>query len=445
MEREVEVYLAIGAEAPRVGRLWTRTRAGRESASFEYDDAWRARRDAFSIDPELVLGGGRFHTDRPLFNAFTDPAPDRWGQTLLRRNERVRARSEGRVPRTLLSIDMLVLVDDETRLGALRFRDPAGGEFLTAGRSRVPPLDELPRLLRATNRVLDEEETDDDLALLLAPGTSLGGARPKASVRTTDGKLAIAKFPSQHDDWPVTMWEAATLAMAEAGGLTVPDRRLAMVLKKPVLIIERFDRRGSECIPYMSALTALAARDGETRSYLELADVLRSSGAAPARDLEELWRRIVFNVLVSNVDDHLRNHGFLHEPGGWRLAPAFDLNPVPTDVRPRVHALAIDEEDPSAPLDRVLEIAPQLNVKPTRAQEIVREVAAVTRRWRRFASDCGITPRQLDRMATAFEHADAEAARRSSPWPDRISGTPDHFDPLRRLRRQGRTTATRRR
>jgi serine/threonine-protein kinase HipA len=411
MNRIVDVHLALGGEAPRVGRLWTRARSGRESASFEYDDGWLARSDAFSLDPELVLGGAQFHTERPLFNAFTDPAPDRWGQPLLRRNERVRARAEGRAPRTLLAVDMLTLVDDETRLGALRFRAPGGGEFLTTSLRHIPPLVELPRLLRATSRVLDDEETDDDLALLLAPGTSLGGARPKASVRDPEGRLAIAKFPSQHDEWPVTRWEAAALAMAEAAGIAVPRRQLATVMKKPVLIIERFDRRGSERIPYMSALTAMAARDGETRSYLELAEVLRSSGAAPARDLEELWRRVVFNVLVSNVDDHLRNHGFLREPGGWRLAPAFDLNPVPVDVRPRVHALAIDEEDPSAPLPRVLAIALSFNVKAARARAIVREVAAVTRRWRRFAGDCGLTQRQIDRMATAFEHEDAETAR----------------------------------
>jgi serine/threonine-protein kinase HipA len=411
MERSIDVHIALGDEAPLVGRLWTRPRAGRESASFEYDGGWLARRDAFSLDPELALGGGRFHTERPMFNAFTDPAPDRWGQPLLRRNERVRARAEGRAPRTLLAVDMLTLVDDETRLGALRFRGPGGGEFLTTGRSRVPPLVELPRLLRATSRVLEDEETEDDLALLLAPGTSLGGARPKASVRNPDGRLAIAKFPSQQDDWPVTGWEAATLVMAEAAGIEVPNRQLATVLRKPVLIIERFDRRGTARVPYMSALTALAARDGETRSYLELAEVLRSSGAAPARDLEELWRRVLFNVLVSNVDDHLRNHGFLYEPGGWRLAPAFDLNPVPVDVRPRIHALAIDEEDQSAPLERVLSIAPSFNVKAKRARAIVREVAAATRRWRHFARDCGITQRQIDRMATAFEHADAETAR----------------------------------
>jgi serine/threonine-protein kinase HipA len=411
MERIIDVYLSLDGEDVRVGRLWTRARSGRESASFEYDDDWLERRDAFSLDPELVLGGGQFHTERPLFNAFTDPAPDRWGQTLLRRNERARARAEGRAPRTLLTVDMLTLVDDETRLGALRLRGTDGGDFLTTSKSRIPPLVELPRLLRATNRVIEDKETDDDLALLLNPGTSLGGARPKASVRNPEGRLAIAKFSSPKDDWPVIRWEAATLAMAEAARIEVPRRQLATVLKKPVLIIERFDRRAAARLPYMSALTALTASDGEMRSYLELADVLRSSGAVPARDLEELWRRIVFNVLVSNVDDHLRNHGFLHEPGGWHLAPAFDLNPVPIDVRPRVHALAIDEDDLSAPLERVLAIAQYFNLKAPRAKDIVREVAAATSRWRSIASEHGLTARQIDRMATAFEHDDAAAAR----------------------------------
>lgn len=411
MERLVEVYLSLGEEVPLVGRLWTRARSGRESASFEYSDGWLGREDAFSLDPELELGRGQFHTDRALFNTFTDPAPDRWGQTLLRRNEQARARAEGRAPRTLLAVDMLTLVDDETRMGALRFRAPSESSFLTTGRSRVPPLVELPRLLRATRHVIEDKETADDLALLLAPGTSLGGARPKATVRNQNGRLVIAKFPSQHDDWPITQWEAATLAMAKAAGVEVPGRQLQMVLKKPVLIIERFDRRGLERVPYISAHTALAANEREVRSYLELAEVLRTSGAVPARDLEELWRRVVLNVLVSNVDDHLRNHGFLREPGGWRLAPAFDLNPVPVDVRPRVHALSIDEADQSAPLERVLAIAPRFNVKPARARAVVREVAAVTRRWRRFASDCGLTQRQIDRMETAFEHEDAEAAR----------------------------------
>lgn len=407
MERVLDVYL----DGDQIGRLWARVRGARETASFEYDAAWLGTRDAFAIDPELPAGPGLFHTDRGLFNAFTDPAPDRWGQTLLRRRERALARAERRAPRTLFAIDFLTLVDDATRLGALRFREAGGDSFLTSG-GRVPPLVQLPKLLRATAAVIGDKESDEDLALLLAPGTSLGGARPKASVRDERGRLAIAKFPSKDDEWPVTRWEAATLAMANAAGIATPPRRLETVLGKAVLVVERFDRDGARRRPYMSALTALAARDGEVRSYIDLANVLRSDGAAVRADLEQLWRRMVFNILVSNTDDHLRNHGFLHEPAGWRLAPAFDLNPVPTDVRPRVHALAIDETDQTGSLELARVAAPAFGISAAKARSIIAEVARPVARWRTFASKQGITKRQLDRMASAFEHDDARAAAR---------------------------------
>ena len=208
-----------------------------------------------------------------------------------------------------------------------------------------------PRLLSATNRIIDDKETDEDLQLILAPGTSLGGARPKASVRDKDGHLLIAKFPRKDNEWPVTRWEAATMALAEAAGVEVSPWRLQLVLKKPVLMARRFDRREGHRIPYMSALTALEASDNEPRSYLEIAEFLRREGSRVNEDLRQLWRRIVFNMLVSNTDDHLRNHGFLRDPNGWRLAPAYDLNPMPTDVKPRIHALAIDEFDGTASLD----------------------------------------------------------------------------------------------
>lgn len=236
MESELLVFMDLGGETVRVGRLWARTRGARETASFEYDPSWLARRDAFGLDPVLPPARGQFHTDRPLFNAFTDPAPDRWGQTLMRRNERRRARAEGRQPRTLLAIDFLTLVDDETRLGALRFKDADGGDFLTSTGKRVPPVVDLPRLLSATNRVIDDKETDEDLQLILAPGTSLGGARPKASVRDKDGHLLIAKFPRKDDEWPVTRWEATTMSLAEAAGVEVSPWRLQFVLKRPVLM-----------------------------------------------------------------------------------------------------------------------------------------------------------------------------------------------------------------
>ncbi len=203
----------------------------------------------------------------------------------MRRNERRRARAESRQPRTLLAVDFLILVDDETRLGALRFKDAGRGNFVTSTSKRVPPVVDLPRLLSATNRIIDDKETDEDLQLILAPGTSLGGVRPKASVRDKDGHLLIAKFPREDDEWPVTRWEATTMALAEAAGVEVSPCRLQLVLKKPVLMARRFDRWEGHLIPYLSALTPLEASDNEPRSYLEIVEFLRREGSRVNEDL----------------------------------------------------------------------------------------------------------------------------------------------------------------
>lgn len=411
MEREVFVSLDVDGTPRRVGRLWVRARGdGIESCSFEYDRAWLARRGAFSLDPELPLTAGQFHTQRPLFNAFTDPSPERWGQTLLRRYERLRAKAEGRKPRALLAIDFLTLVDDETRLGALRLHERERGPFIHDGGKRVPPLIHLPRLLAATGRIVEDKESAEDLQLVLAPGTSLGGARPKASVRDSDGSLFIAKFPKKDDDWPVTRWEAATLALAEAAGVVVPRWRLETVLRKPVLLLRRFDRAGVTRVPFMSALTALGASDNEEHSYLELIDVLRREGAEVEADLRQLWRRVVFNLLVSNTDDHLRNHGFLRASAGWKLAPAYDLNPMPTDVRPRVHALALDERDHAAPFEAVLTSSELFGLSEKNARQIAREVARIVKTWRKAGARAGLKSKELERMESAFEHDDLVAA-----------------------------------
>ena len=411
MEREVLVYAELAGVPVLVGRLWSHLRGGKESASFEYDRTWLARKGGFALEPELPFSAGQFHSARPLFNVFGDASPDRWGQNLLRRNERARARNEGRTPRTLFAFDFLTGVADETRLGALRFQD-ARGSFLSSLGRPVPPLFELGRLLAATRRIVEERETDADLELVLAPGTSLGGARPKASIRDRDGALAVAKFPRQDDDVPVTRWEATALALASNAAIDVPPFRLELVAKRPVTIVRRFDRRGAVRIPFVSALTALAAADGESRSYLEIAEAIRREGSQVDRDLKQLWRRMVFNILISNTDDHLRNHGFVRDAAGWRLAPAYDLNPTPTDVRPRIHALAIDELDATASLETALSVAPSFGVaKASAARTIAREVARAVAKWPDAAGKAGIGPRQRDRMASAFEHDDARLGR----------------------------------
>ena len=415
MERETAVYVDLAGAAVPVGTLWTRTRGARQTASFEYAASWLARPGAFGIDPALPPARGPFHTDRPLFNAFTDPAPDRWGQNLLRRNERRQAGVERRQPRTLQAIDYLTLVDDRTRLGALRFRDAgaegSGAGFLTTGDRPVPPVVDLPRLLSATTRAIDEEETDEDLRLILAPGTSLGGARPKATVRDTDGHLLIAKFPRRDDEWPVTRWEAAVMDLARAAGIDVAPFRLRRAADRAVLTARRFDRRQDRRIAFTSALTALEASDhDDQRSYLEIAEFLRREGSAVDRDLRQLWRRIAFNVLVSNTDDHLRNHGFLRAAHGWRLSPAFDVNPVPVDVKPRVHALALDDFDGAASLDTVLAVAPRFGMTGRDARAALAEVGRAVSGWRDAAARHGLTPADVERMASAFDHRDARIA-----------------------------------
>jgi serine/threonine-protein kinase HipA len=413
-ERELDVFIDLDGIPARAGRLWARDRGGKESASFEYDVAWRARPVSFALDPMLPLGRGVFHTELPLFNAFTDPAPDRWGQTLLRRHERARAKREARTPRTLGAVDFLALVDDETRLGALRFRDTSSGSaFLSSNATRVPPVLELARLLSATTRIVENKETDDDLALVLAPGTSLGGARPKASVRDLDGELLIAKFPRKDDEWPLTRWEATTLALAASAKIEVSPWRLKEVAKRQVLLVTRFDRRGSRRIPFMSALTALGATETEGHSYVEIAEALRRDGADVERDLRELWRRMLFNLLVSNTDDHLRNHAFLRASRGWRLSPAYDMNPMPVDVRPRVHALAMEETAGTSSVETAFAVAPSFAIaKPAEAKAIAREVGKAVSGWRKLGAKHGLKKADLDRMESAFEHDDLRAALR---------------------------------
>lgn len=410
MDREIEVHIDWAGATRPVGRLWARARGARQTCSFAYDPAWLALGGAFPLDPNLPLVRGDAHWDGGLFNAFSDPAPDRWGRNLMGRRERAAAAAEGRAPRTLLEADFLMLVEDQTRLGALRFRDKDAQAFQAADTSPVPPLIALPKLLGATRRILDDKETDDDLRLLLAPGSSLGGARPKASVLGTDGQLLMAKFPSQTDDWPIPTWESVALTLARQAGVLVPTFQLRQVAKRPVLMMARFDRAPDGRRPFCSALTALGATDGETRSYMELVDFLRQDGEDAPGDAAQLWRRMVFNILISNTDDHLRNHGFLREKGGWRLSPAYDLNPMPTDVKPRVHALALNETDQDASLDTAFSVASHFRLGKAEAATIAKSVGQVVARWRDTAAQHNLTANQIDRMASAFEHDDLEAA-----------------------------------
>ncbi len=415
MDREALVYVDLNGIPHLVGRLWTRARKNKEGATFEYDRGWLQHAERFSLEPALKLGPGPFHTpaDTPLFGAIGDSAPDRWGRALMRRAERRRAEREGQTPRTLQEIDFLLLVDDEARQGALRFAEREGGPFLREeGVKRIPPLVELPKLLSAAEHVMEDKETEEEMRLLLAPGSSLGGARPKASVIENDGQLAIAKFPRRDDEINTVVWEAVALTLAEKAGIAVPAARVETVANKPVLLLRRFDRNGERRIPFLSAMSMLGSRDNETRSYLEIVDALRQHGAAPKEDMHALWRRLAFNILISNTDDHLRNHGFLYEgPDGWRLSPAYDLNPVPTDIKPRILSTAINEDDNTASLVLAMEVAGYFELDADKAREIAAQVGNAVSKWRDEAARHGLTKAEIDRMVSAFEHQDLEMAR----------------------------------
>lgn len=411
-DRTLLVYVDLEGTPHFVGRLWARSPRGRESATFEYDAAWLANPLKFALEPALTLGPGPHHTaaGRSIFGAIGDSAPDRWGRVLIQREERRKARQENRAPRTLLEVDYLLGVGDISRQGALRFAEQPNGPFLATG-VQIPPLIQLPALLGAAMRLSDDDGgSDEDLRLLLAPGSSLGGARPKASVVDRDGRLAIAKFPKHDDQIRVTLWEAVALTLAKQAGIPTPEWRVEHVADRNVMLLRRFDRRGEIRIPFLSAMSLLNAADNEPHSYMEIADALRQYGAKADEDCAQLWRRIIFSILISNTDDHLRNHGFLYETSGWRLSPAYDLNPMPVDIRPRILTTAIDEADGTASLDLAYDVAPHFGLKLDKAKAIVGELGKAVSRWRETATAMGLAAKEIDRMASAFEHEDFKKA-----------------------------------
>lgn len=405
-QKPIWVYVDLEGEAIKTGQLWCHYRHGLESLSFEYDRNWLNHPKRFSIDPGLKLAKGSFHAsaEKPLFGAIDDSAPDRWGRLLMRRAERKQAVK----PRALMEIDYLLRVDDEARQGALRFKREGESLFLTTyDKNHIPPLMQVGKLLSAAHRVLQDKDSDEDLRLLLAPGSSLGGARPKASVRDNEGHLAIAKFPKKEDEIDVIAWEAVALTLADKAGITVPNWRLETVGRSRILLSRRFDRNYKKRIPFLSAMSVLGARDNEMHSYLEIADAIRQISANPREDLAALWQRIVFNVLISNVDDHLRNHAFLYTgPAGWRLSPAYDLNPTPVDIKPRVLSTAIDLIDHTASIELAIDSAPYFEIEKKQAQKIIRETASVTTMWSKVATKFKIKKAEIERMSSAFEHED---------------------------------------
>ena len=413
-DRQVEVVVQLAGADVLAGRLWSHRSRGNESATFSYATDYLARRDAYELDPLLPLVAGQQQTPagRAIFGAFSDSAPDRWGRRLIQRAERRRARRDDETERSFGEIDYLVGVRDDLRQGALRFRNPETGGYLADERTGIPHLVDLPELLSAAERLERDEAGDAEIDALLHGGSSLGGARPKAHVLDGAGRVAIAKFPSPaNDDWDVMRWEAVALTLAERAGIAVPGFTLHTIAKKAVLIVDRFDRRGEQRVGYVSAMTMLEATDGDDGSYLDIADVVERQSPNAGDDLRQLWRRIAFSILISNTDDHLRNHGFLRtSTAGWSLSPAFDVNPDPRPGEKHL-STAIDYDSTAARIDTAIDVAEHFRLAPDEARAVLREVVDAVDRWRTTARQLGLDKSAIEQMKPAFEHRQAEVAR----------------------------------
>jgi serine/threonine-protein kinase HipA len=407
----VEVSVEIGGRELAAGTLWVHDRGG-QTATFRYADSYLASPDSYDLDPALPRSSGVFHTPpgRAMFSALADSAPDRWGENLMRRQERERARAIDATPRTLGKADFLLGVRDDARQGAIRFRRPGSTSYYSAHEHAVPRLIELPRLLHAIDHLDTEGTLDRDLRDLIAAGSSLGGARPKAAVIDASGRLAIAKFPrTGSDEWDVEGWEEVELRLARRAGIDVAASELVQVAGRRVLVVDRFDRQGGKRTGFASALTMLEAADGDQHSYLEIADTIERHSPRPTADLQELYRRILFSVLTSNTDDHLRNHAFLRTGRGWALSPAYDLNPSPDN--PARLSTAIDLDDTSASIENALSVGRYFRLTTAQARTLVAEVEEATSGWRREAEQLGLPRQQIDRMTDAFETSQRGIAR----------------------------------
>jgi serine/threonine-protein kinase HipA len=379
---------------------------GREVISFAYESRWVGTPRGFPLDPSLALFEGEQYT-QALPGILADAAPDRWGRTLLERREGQRARQEDRRPRQLGEWDFLVGVDDQTRMGALRLTPVGGGPFLSDERQPVPPLARLRELehwaRQAEEGLSDELEEDERwLSMLVAPGSSLGGARPKASYVDEDG-LWIAKFPSHEDRHDVGAWEYVVSRLAGAAGVEVPETRLlSLGSAYRTFCTRRFDRVGDRRRLYASAMTLTGRRDHEEASYLDIAKAIVDLGdpAAIEFDLHQLFRRVAFNVMTANRDDHLRNHGFLRTAHGWRLTPAFDVNPSPRKME---HSLALNESLRLPDLNLVIETAPYYRLSGGQAEEIVAEIRTAVAGWPELAREARLPAEELERIGAAFE------------------------------------------
>lgn len=423
-QRQIYVYADwVGLSEPTLmGVLSATPSRGKEIFSFEYDLAWLKNPNAQIIDPSLQLFKGVQYAphDHDNFGIFLDSSPDRWGRILMRRREGQLAREEGRIERKLVESDYLLGVHDQHRMGAIRFRLSKDSPFLDDNdKYASPPFTSLRKLEQASLALEnDNAEQQADypkwLKMLIAPGGSLGGARPKASVIGTNQHLWIAKFPSAHDDTDVGAWEMVVYQLAKQAGINMAEAEVRKFNSRHhTFLSKRFDRSSEgERIHYASAMTLMRRTDGDDYSkgvsYLHLAEFIMQQGAEADKDLEQLWKRIVFSICVSNTDDHLRNHGFLLQQRGWVLSPAFDVNPNPHGDGLKLN---ISETDNSQDLKLAKEAAEYFRVKAARADQLISAIVISVKNWRSISKYAGISSNDQDRMAAAFRIAETYAIK----------------------------------
>ena len=392
----------------RLGKLYAVSNRGTETFSFEYDSLWLEKhQSAMIFDPDLSLYGGRQYAplDKSLFGIFSDSCPDRWGRSLMNRREAMIARQMGRKPHVLTESDYLLGVLDQTRMGALRFSMEENGPFLSYDTELAAPPWVTLRSLENASMAFEKGtgmNNEKWLRQLIAPGSSLGGARPKASIMGQDGSLWIAKFPSKHDEWNSGAWEMVAHKLAALCGLNVPDAKLETFSDAgSTFLVKRFDRIGDKRIHYASAMTLLGKTDhSEGNSYLDIAAFIRSNGDSPKADLAELWKRIVFSICISNNDDHLRNHGFLLNENGWRLSPMFDVNP---NIYGDALSLNISETDNTIDIGLAIETAGYYGISHSEAKILAGNISDVVKNeWKRTADNLCISKGDIQRMAPAF-------------------------------------------
>lgn len=410
-EKIIYVYDNFSEDVPcLIGRLYVGVIKGGETYSFEYDADWLVRNKMkVSLDPQLQPFTGRqFPTGKNIFGIFADASPDRWGRVLMNKRERIIAGKEGRKPRKLYDSDYLLGVYDETRMGGIRFKLDVDGTFLSDDKENgVPPWAYLRTLEEAARNYENDETgiTDQWINQLIKPGSSLGGARPKATVIDTQGRLWIAKFPSKNDESDTGAWEKVVHDLAGLCGLNVPESKLEKFSKYgSTFLVRRFDRDEKRRIHFASAMTLLGKTDGASAedgtSYLDIVSFIKAYSSNPKADLLELWKRIVFNMAVTNTDDHLRNHAFIFGKNGWELSPLYDVNPVPYGDE---LSLLVDDEDNHISMELAVNTANRFGIQREVAEKIVSEIQKVVRdNWERLAKEHGLSRGQIEYMRPAF-------------------------------------------